>query len=272
MNRTLCLIAIAAAPAGALAQESHASKWNNTLLRPTPRDQWREMRADRPDFTESPFTVDAGAVQFEASFFDFARSGGDEALSVLPTNLKVGLLDNADLQVVLSPFFRVDDGVSTIDGFGDTEIRLKVNLWGNDSGETAFAIMPFIKAPTGTNELTNDRIEGGLILPFATSLSENAGLGLMLESDFVYDEDEGGYETEFITTGVLGFDVSERVGAYVELIGIASTDSNVDYRAILGVGATYSVSADVSLDVGVNLGLTGDADDFNLFSGITFRF
>ena len=34
----------------------------------------------------------------------------------------------------------------TTDGVGDLTTRLKINLWGDDGGTTAFAIMPFIKA------------------------------------------------------------------------------------------------------------------------------
>ena len=41
------------------------------------------------------------------------------------------------------PFYtHVRDGA---EGFGDMEIRLKHNLWGNDEGATALALMPFIK-------------------------------------------------------------------------------------------------------------------------------
>ncbi len=272
MRPTLPLVFLACAGEAASAQDSRLSKWNYNLFNPTPREQRREMSADRPDFTESPYTVDAGAVQVEMSLFDYSRDGDAEAWSVFPANLKVGLLNSTDLQVVLSPYVKEDDGADTADGLGDTEVRLKVNLWGNDSGETAFAFMPFVKIPTGSGDLTNDRIEGGLIFPFAMSLSERVGLGLMFEADFVFDDVSGDYNSEFITTGVLGFDVTDRVGTYVELIGIASTASDVDYRAIIGAGATYSISGDVSLDAGLNIGLTGDTGDLNFFSGITFRF
>ena len=46
----------------------------------------------------------------------------------------------------------------------------------------------------------------------------------------------------------------------------------MDFRGILGIGTTYQLKENVVFDVGVNLGLTGDADDVNLFSGVTFRF
>ena len=247
-------------------------KQGYSILDPTPRELWRPMVADRPDFTESPYTVDAGAIQIETSFVDYARGGGAEAWAVAPTNLKVGLLNDVDLQFVFDPYLHVDDGAGSQDGFGNVQFRLKINLWGNDGGDSAFAIMPFIQLPTASDGLGSDHVEGGMIVPFAVNLTEGIGLGLMFETDFVYDEMDAGYDTEFIGTGALGFDLTDRLGAYVEGIAISSTDSDVDFQGILGLGITYGISENMVLDAGVNLRLTGDVDDVNLFTGITFRF
>ena len=46
-----------------------------SIFNPTPRALWRPRGDDRPDFIESPYTVDAGAIQIEASFLDHARDG-----------------------------------------------------------------------------------------------------------------------------------------------------------------------------------------------------
>ena len=211
-------------------------------------------------------------MQLELSFFDYAKNGDADAWTVAPANLKLGLLNNVDLQFVFDPYVYEDDGAQTRDGFGDTQFRLKINLWGNDGGDTAFAFMPFIQVPTASDDLGSDHVEGGLIFPFATDLAEGVGLGLMLEADFVYDDSDNGYDTEFIATGVLGFDVTDEFGLYVEGIGITSTDSDVDFRGILGVGATYALTANMVLDAGVNIGLIGDTDDINLFTGLTVRF
>ena len=73
-------------------------------------------------------------------------------------------------------------------------------------------------------------------------------------------------------TGVLGFDVSEVIGLYVEGVAIESTDPDTEFRGILGLGGTYAISDNLVFDVGVNIGLSGDADDVNIFSGVTVRF
>src|SRR5687768_16538378 len=106
-----------------------------TLFNPTPRGLMREMSTDRPDTTESPYTVDAGHVQFELSFFDYARNDDDgvrtESLSVLPANVKLGLLNNVDIQFVFTPYVREETdsagGDEVAEGFSDdTQVRLKI--------------------------------------------------------------------------------------------------------------------------------------------------
>ncbi len=55
------------APGPAEAEQPAPDKSQYSLFNPTPRELWRPLSADRPDFTESPYTVDASAVQLEMS-------------------------------------------------------------------------------------------------------------------------------------------------------------------------------------------------------------
>lgn len=247
-------------------------KAHHTLWNPTPRSEWRDMSADRPDFTESPYTVDAGAFQLEMSFLDYSRTDDAESTTLAPINFKVGLRHDMDIQFVMDPFVISDDGTQKIDGVGDTQIRLKMNLWGNDSEGDAFAFMPFVQIPTSTNGIGGDEIEGGLIFPYATALSESVGLGLMFETDFVHNEIEDNYDVEYVGTGVFGFEITEALGTYLEGIAILRPDGDEDFTSILGMGVTYEVATDTVLDLGCNFGLEGAADDFNFFTGISIRY
>lgn len=259
------LLACDSAFAQPAPDKSGFSLWN-----PTPRELWRPLSADRPDVTESPYTVDAGAVQLEMSFIDYARNGDAETISVVPFNLKLGLLHNLDLQFVFDPYLHDDDGARTRDGVGDMQLRLKMNFFGNDDGDVAFGLMPFVKFPTASDGLGNDELEGGLIVPLAIGLSERLSLGLMVEFDAVHDEIDDDYDMEVVHTASLGFAWSEPVGLYAEYIGVASTDG--DYRPSIGSGITLGVTDDLQFDAGLIVGLGGDADDLNLFTGMTIRF
>ena len=92
----------------------------------------------------------------------FTRDRSDEdrfeGLSLVIPNLKVGLTPRADLQVVPRTWSREQITAPESprverSGFGDVTTRLKVNLWGNDGGTTAMAVMPFVTWPTSQDQL-----------------------------------------------------------------------------------------------------------------------
>jgi len=138
------MLALAGADASGAATEPSASpdKSNYTLFNPTPRELMRELSTDRPDKTESAYTVDAGHFQIEADILSYAydRHNADfsntrvETVSIAPMNLKVGLCNSVDLQLVIETYtsIRVHDvATGTVHknrGFGDIIPRLKWNI------------------------------------------------------------------------------------------------------------------------------------------------
>lgn len=282
----LCLAAALLAIGPPSLAQPAAEKNQYHLFNPTPDELLRELSPDRPDGTESPTTVDAGHFQIELSFIDYARDEDDdvETLSLFDTNLKVGLTNNTDLQLIFQAYAqeRTDTptGTMEVEGFSDVTLRLKVNLWGNDPApgspqlfglDTAVGVMPFVKIPTGT-DLSNDHAEGGFIIMLGLDVSDKFGLGFMLESGVVYDEDDDDYDGEFVHTAVLGFDVSGPLGAYVEYIGVVSTDTDSDYQAYFSGGFTYAIKRDLLLDIGARFGMTTAAEDAVVFMGLTWRY
>jgi hypothetical protein len=271
--------AFAGSPISGGGSNAAVDKSQYHLFNPTPREHMREMNTDRPDTTESPYTVDAGHFQVEMSFFDYNRNRADgertETWAFGAMNLKAGLLNNVDLQVVFDSYTeehtRVSGITDTVSGFSDVVLRLKTNFWGNDGGKTAFAIMPFVKIPTGT-ELSNDHWEGGIILPLAISLTDRIGFGVMLEADFVHDDERGGYDVEWVHTATLGFDLTEQLGMYIEYAGVASHEETFDYQASFDAGITFSVTGDLVFDSGIRVGLNEAVDDFGVFTGMSIRF
>ena len=232
-----------AALAWVVAQLAYAEpidKSQYTLFDPTPREHMRDLSADRPDATESPITVDAGHLQIETSFVAYTHDDGNnetlDSWTFFDTNVKVGVLNDVDVQFVFSAYTeeRTDPdgpGSETLEGFGDVQIRLKKNLWGNDPGpesNTAAGIMPFVKIPTGTS-LSNGRLEGGIIAMFAWDVAETWGLGGQVEVGAVDDDAEGDYDVEISHTGVLGLDLVGALGAYIEYLGVASTEGDSNY-------------------------------------------
>jgi hypothetical protein len=61
LSLTACLVAtLHAANAGDVLEQPGTNKNRYHLLAPTPRSELRDLSTDRPDKTESAYTVDAG--------------------------------------------------------------------------------------------------------------------------------------------------------------------------------------------------------------------
>ena len=256
------------------------------LFNPTPREQMREMITDRPDLTESPYTVDAGHVQIEMDLvhFTYDRHNPErtdrrvERWSFANTNFKVGLLNDLDLQVVTPIYNLVDvDDRSAGDtshqrGFGDVTVRVKYNFWGNDGGTAAFGVMPFLKIPTNEDSLGNHAVEGGIILPLAVNLPGGWDTGLMAEFDFDEDDDADGYHEEFVDSITFGHDIIGPVSGFIEFASIATTDSDGHWIGLVDFGPTWAVTDDFHLDAGIVIGVSRAADDVSAFTGLSWRF
>ncbi len=229
----------------------------------------REMSTDRPDITESPYSVAPGFFQVEMSFYDYQRDHSGSARSETQTfgqvNLKYGIGENTDLQLVFDSYTRADDA----NGFGDLTVRLKQNLWGNDKGGTAFALMPYLTVPTYT-AASQDAWSGGLVAPFAYSLSERVNLGVQAQLELSPDEDRSGHHLDALVSGTIGYSMTDQLGGFAELVGIFSEEEST--VVLFDIGFTCAVSDHLSLDAGARIGLNRAAPDLGLFSGMSFRF
>jgi hypothetical protein len=283
MRRVCCAIALAGLVQGSQAGvEAPPDKSGYNLFRPTPDALLREMATDRPDKTESAYTVDAGHYQAEMDILAYTYDRSDDEtvkmLNIAPLNLKLGVLNNVDLQIIVESYTiqrrrdRAAGTSSRISGFGDVLVRSKINLWGNDGGPSALSVMPFVKFPTNQHGLGNDAIEGGIIFPFAMDLPAEWGLGAQVEVDQVRDSDNSGYHQEYGSTITVSHDIVGKLGGYVELFSNVSIEPDADWIATFDFGFTYALSRDIQLDVGMNIGLTEAADDFNPFIGLSLRY
>jgi hypothetical protein len=256
------------------------------LFHPTPDALLREFSTDRPDKTESPFTVDAGHIQIELDLVNYTydradADGADETLKMLaiaPINFKVGLLNNVDLQIVAGTYNiqwtndRNANRHSKSSGFGDLLLRCKTNFWGNDGGNTAFGVMPFVKLPTNQDDLGNRAVEGGVIFPLAIKLPDDWELGAMVELDHAQNSGSSDYHEEVIESVTVSHDIIGKLAGYMELFSNLSTERNADWIATFDFGFTYQLRSNLQLDAGLNVGLTEAADDLNPFVGLSVRY
>ncbi|MBM3830495.1 MAG: transporter [Verrucomicrobia bacterium] len=284
MNRVTLPVLLLVSTA-AFAADPAPDKSRYHLFNPTPTALMREMATDRPDKTESPITVDAGHFQIEMDLATFThdkhnpdRDGKTvRTWNLAPINFKVGLLNNVDAQFIVQPhtYTRTSDPAADLTkqrGFNDFLVRVKWNLWGNDGGETAFGLMPYIKLPTNHDQLGNRSVEGGLIIPFAMELPAGWSLGAMPQFDIVRDTRSSGYHPEIVTTISFGRDIIGNLAGYAEFFQSLSLERGAPWVATVDFGLTYALTKNIQLDAGINIGITRAADDWNPFVGVSWRF
>ena len=250
----------------ALAAPAHAQK--------------RELSTDRPDQTESPYSVDAGHVQVESELVSHAVTH-EAGVTVREThlmnmNVRVGLTERVDAQLVLLPFVmvRTEDSAgssSSVEGFGDTAVRAKINLIGNDSGDFALGLLPFVTLPTASEEaLRVPRVEYGLAVPMGFALPADFALGVMEQVDLVAGE-RNDYVVELTQTITIGRALVGDLGAFTELASSLSFEGGTDASLELHGGLTYGATDDIQLDAGVFGTLLGQGEDVRGFLGLTVR-
>ncbi len=245
----------------------------------------REMSADRPDKTDSPFTVDAGHFQVEMDLANLTYDGRDSSgtngpltsVEVAPMNLKVGLLNNLDFQLLYTSYRweRTEDPqtgtTQRASGFDGITPRLKLNLVGNDGGFFALALIPFVKVPVVTGHVGIDSVEGGLAIPYAFDIP-GWDVGLQSTIHFNRSKNGGGYIEEFDNSVSIGHSLFGPLSVAVEFFGSVSTEPGVGWVGTVDTWLTYQVNENLRFDGGVYIGLTGAAEDWHPFIGLTWRY
>ncbi|NBP23475.1 MAG: transporter [Proteobacteria bacterium] len=219
-------------PGGIIASETDKSQYH--LLNPVPRDAMRPLITDRPSLTEGPYTVDAGHFQVESDIatwtHDTDASGVDSEMTKLASvNLKTGLLPSLDLHLILDSYVRtrVEDRAAGLtdraSGLGDLTIRFKKNFWGNDSGASAFGVIPYVKGGLRTHLPAHRRHPIGRRLQF-----RGDRIGPRLQS-------VPGYFVAFLNDR-RGLPLTSRVGLGAIRVYLHASPSFPSFRSLSGFG------------------------------------
>ncbi len=237
----------------------------------------RELSTDRPDATESPFTVDAGRVQIEldAATWTRDRSGGVRSVTweVAPFNVRVGVTPDVEFGFFVTPHVEVAEKAGGVTartrGFGDLTLRAKSNFLGNDGGETAFGLIADLKLPTAAAGLGNDKVEGALTFPVAFALGAGWEGAAMTSLGCNHLGPGRGYRPVWSNTVTVARDIAPDLGAFFELTSAAGDGRHV---ATFNLGLTRALGPGLQLDAGAYIGISKSAPDLTLFLGLARKF
>jgi hypothetical protein len=271
----------------ALGQSTPATaqdKSQYTLFNPTPADRMRDFSTDRPTKSNVPYTVDAGHFQYEGDIFIYGHD--DRTVPDSTTNgwvignptFKLGLTNWMDVEVNFSAYndirsvTRSTGSGTAFTGFGDIVTRTKINLFGNEGGGPAMALIPFAKWPTAPQGVGNRFVEGGLAAPLAVALPLGFNAILMGELDYFKNPNDGGYHVNFPALININRQIAPGVTAYAELYANWSTRADVRDVYTLDLAVAWTPRPNFQLDVGINIGLVAAAIPYQLYVGMAQRF
>ena len=236
-------------------------------------------------------TLDAGHVQIEGSLINYYKFSKNVSVSgvyshiseeeyLWPPRIRVGLLNNVDFDI--SPSFEIRSETvnrtfsapftpgtfsmhESRDTFGSIDLGPTINLWGNDSGTTAFALHPFVSIPTDRGDILS-----GLELPFELNLAY--GFYLKLDSSFgLTDDTSHTHYGEFNNDVSIHKPLCKEAEAYWYLNSEVTAAPGTPWHGYTGFGLIYKATANFQLFGGIGFGLNSESFDYNPRFGLIYR-
>lgn len=241
-----------------------------------------ELVTDRPDQTESAVVVPPGALQIElgASFArDEAGAARVESVELPGTLLRWGVARRLELRFAWPGQVEVESRAGRhrdeLSGGGDPELGAKLALLSSATG-AAFdlALLAHLSLPVGDEAVGSPRADPSIRLNGAHDLAPGLGLGWNVGYAAASVEDaRGDVDTlgRFLYTAALGFELSPRWGAFVELFGdLPASDAGPAAHSLDG-GVTYLLTPRLQIDAFAGFGLSDAADDRFAGFGVSIR-
>jgi hypothetical protein len=151
-------------------------------------------------------------------------------------------------------------------------VLLKENLWGNEGGPTAFALTQYLDLPAGRPDLSTGSTEGGATGALLVRFPGKTYLGMETGLEWRRDLDDGRYHIEVPASVSLAYSFTKELSAKGEFASVFSAEPGAQWVGVVSFAALYGLSDDVQLDLGINIGVTPAANDWNPFLGLAKRF
>lgn len=236
--------------------------------------QVEKIDTDRPDQTESAFTVPAGWMQGELGFVKERHNSSFHPLNVwtLPTLLtRLGLSKRVELRLIME-YERWGDQhrlyKDTI-GFLAPQLGFKVSL------VKAKGIIPQISliAHAGCNRVGSrfTNRHGSFFSPnFRFTLQNSITDDFAIGYNFGAEWEDTHEPPVWLYTFAPGFNLGEKWYAYIEAFGFFFKDYAPAHS--LDAGIAYYINDNIKLDISAGVGISKEAPDNYFALGCSFRF
>ena len=133
------------------------------------------------------------------------------------------------------------------------------------------AFLPYVKIPTNTGNVGNDAVEGGVIVPWTTTLTGGFAVAAMAGIDVYRNDNDDGYDLNLQGSASLTRKITGALGVYGE-VALAKSSGASSAEGIMGGGVTLSVSENTWWDFAIYKGISSAAADWNQVIRFNFGF
>lgn len=231
-----------------------------------------EIVTDRPDQTEAPVLVPRGGLQVETGFvFEKDREDNVDVKNFTynTTLIKYGVNEFLELRLItefLGERAKVaDNPVSKVQGFSPLALGVKIKLADEKGFWPQAAFIGHINLKSGSEEFAPSYTAADFRFTFAHTLSDKFALSYNLGAEWNGETPDA----NFLYTLSLGYLITPRLGAFVEGYSFFPESGKADNR--FDAGITYKFSPVVQWDISAGVGLSRNAPDSFLSTGISFR-
>lgn len=222
------------------------------------------IQCDRPDQTETSFTVPKGRFQLESGF-SFKKDDDLKTYS-LPSSLwKYGIAKSWELRMITEWNSDVVGG-EKLAGIQPIQLGAKVNFCEEKKGRPKTSLIAHLAIP----DWASPDYKGNYYAPnfrftLQNTLMDGLNLGYNVGANWSpFDGKPSG-----LYTLTLGYSLTQDLGFYGEIFGFFPQNDKPNHS--IDGGFTYLISNDFMLDLSAGKRIAGETADFYLAFGISFR-
>lgn len=217
----------------------------------------------RPTLSSDTNTTPHGLVELELGV---ARDDGVSLDS--PLTLKLGSGPRTELALGWSPFLRRRDTGGAEEGPGDVVVGLRHRL--ADGAPTSYALQALVKVPTARDpELGTGEVDAQLAAIASRSFGDLSGT--LYYAAGVVGDPAGGSAPSHSGALALSHPVADTVAAFGEVAGVLVPEQDAE-TVFTTLGFAWTRDPSLVFDVGVVLGLSDEAADWQVLVGLTRNF
>ena len=232
-----------------------------------------ELVTDRPDQTEAPVLVPKGAIQVETGFqieTDRQKNIETKNYTYNTTLLKYGVNEHFELRLIneylgTSTHVEGDTKTTKVSGLSPLALGVKIKLAEEKGFWPQAAFIGHVNLVSGSTEYEPDYTAADFRFTFAHTLSEKFSLSYNLGAEW----DGETPDAAFLYTLSLGYRLNDRIGTFIEGYSFFPEHSKADNRVDAGV--TFLITPLVQWDISGGLGLSDNAPDGFVSTGLSFR-